>query len=58
VLLAVFFGLTVAIPADRSSEDFANPDYYDDDVFVPVSDKENFDVFDWQLCKVRIRYNP
>jgi hypothetical protein len=31
----------------------ANPDYYDDDEFVPASEKENFDVFDWQLCKVR-----
>jgi hypothetical protein len=38
------------------AETVANPDLYadeDDDEFVPASDKENFDVFDWQLCKVR-----
>lgn len=51
VLLAVV-GLTVAVPADGFSEGLANPDDYDDDdVFVPITDKENFDVFDWQLCK-------
>ena len=54
MLLAVV-GLTVAVPADGFSEGLANPDDYDDDddVFVPITDKENFDVFDWQLCKVK-----
>lgn len=42
-------------PADTSPEASLNPDYYDDDLFVPFTDKENFDVFDWQLCKVRVR---
>jgi hypothetical protein len=28
-------------------------DYDDDDEFVPVSEEGHFDVFDWQLCKVR-----
>ena len=51
VLLALS-GLTVAVPADEFRESIPNPDEYDDDLFVPVSDKENFDVFDWQLCKV------
>jgi len=51
VLLALF-GLTVVVPADVFSESIQNSDDYDDDLFVPVSDKENFDVFDWQLCKV------
>ena len=51
VLLALF-GLTVAVPADTFSEPIPNSDDYDDDLFVPISDKENFDVFDWQLCKV------
>jgi hypothetical protein len=35
------------------AETLPNPDYYDDDEFVPASEKENFDVFDWELCKVR-----
>lgn len=50
VLLALF-GLTVAVPADSFSESFPNSDYYDDDLFVPLPDKGNFDVFDWKLCK-------
>ena len=55
VLLALF-GLTVAVPADLLSESISNSDDYDDDLFVPVPDKENFDVFDWQLCKVNPHY--
>jgi hypothetical protein len=44
--------LRVAGAAPAESQ--ANPDYYDDDdEFVPASEKENFDAFDWQLCKVR-----
>lgn len=38
------------------AETLANPNLYadeDDDEFVPASDKDNFDAFDWQLCKVR-----
>ena len=52
VLLALL-GRTVAVPAGVFSESIRNSDDYDDDdLFVPVSDKENFDVFDWELCKV------
>jgi serpin B len=51
VLLALL-GRTVAVPAGVFSESIRNSDDYDDDdLFVPVSDKENFDVFDWELCK-------
>ena len=55
VLLALF-GLTVAVPANTVSESIPNSDAYDDDLFVPVSDKEHFDAFDWQLCKVNPHY--
>jgi hypothetical protein len=51
VLLALF-GLTVAVPANTFSESIPNSDDNDDDLFVPVSDIENFDAFDWQLSKV------
>jgi len=55
-VLLVVLRVAGAAPAESSSEVFPNSDYsYDDDVFVPSSEKENFDVFDWQLCKVRIR---
>jgi hypothetical protein len=53
VLLALL-SLTVAVPADSFLEPIPLSDYDDDDdVFSPVTDKENFDAFDWQLCKVK-----
>jgi hypothetical protein len=49
--------VAAAAPADTFSEVLLNPDdYNDDDVFVPASDKENFDLFDWQLCKVNLLF--
>jgi len=51
-VLIALFGLTVAVPANSFSERIPLSDYdEDDDVYAPVTDKENFDVFDWQLCK-------
>jgi hypothetical protein len=54
-VLLVVLRVAGAAPADTPSEVSLNPDYYDDDLFVPASSEENFDVFDWQLCKVRVR---
>lgn len=47
-VLLVVLRVAGATPA----ETVGTTDYYDDDdEFVPASEKENFDVFDWQLCK-------
>ncbi|PNF27058.1 Serine protease inhibitor 27A [Cryptotermes secundus] len=44
--------VVLLVAGAEPAETPANPDYYDDDdEFVPASEKENFDVFDWQLCK-------
>jgi len=55
VLLALF-GRTVAVPVITFSESIPNSDVNDDDMFVPVFDKEIVDAFDWQLCKVNPHY--
>ena len=55
-MLIALFGLMVAVPAKTLSETITISDDYDDDLFVPVPDKENFDAFDWQLCKVNPNY--
>ncbi|XP_069680025.1 serine protease inhibitor 2-like isoform X2 [Periplaneta americana] len=46
IFLVVVVGIIWAAPKVQQ-----NPDYDDDDVFTPVEGRENFDLFDWRLCK-------
>ena len=55
-MLLALFGRTVAVPVITFSESIPNSDVNDDDMFVPVFDKEIVDAFDWQLCKVNPHY--